>query len=75
MYTFQRRWKLRSNPDDESNTEIHRRSHVVATGHLQVILRDQRFVFSVRRAELLHDVRVVDVQRTSGSSRALCFLV
>lgn len=73
--TFQRRRKLRSNPDDESDTQIHRRSHVVTAGHLQVLLRDQRFVLSVRRAKLLHDVRLVDVQRTSGSPRALCFPV
>lgn len=42
-----------------------------AAGHLQVVLRDQRAVLPVRRTKLLHDVRFVDVQRTSGLFRSL----
>lgn len=71
LYTYkyfaQCRRKLRSNPDDKSGAQVHGRSVVDAAGHLQVLLRNQRPILSVRRAKLLHDVRFVDLQRSPGN--------
>lgn len=70
QYVIQCRWKLRSDSNDKSGAQVHWRSLVDATGNLQIVLRDKRSVFSVRRTKLLHDVRLVDVQRTSGLPRS-----
>lgn len=37
-----------------------------ATGHIQVLLRDRRRILSVRRANVRHEVRLVDLRRLPG---------
>jgi len=65
-YYLQRRRKLRGDDYDESNTALHRKSRVEATGYLQIILRNKRRILPVRRADLFDEVWVLDVRRIHG---------
>lgn len=67
---FQRRRQLRGDHHDEGDPTTRRDSHVEAAGHLQVLLRDRRRVFPVRRADLLHEIRILDVRRQYGKYKS-----
>ena len=40
-----------------------------ATGHIQVFLRDRRRILPVRRADVRHEVRLVDLRWLPGNDR------
>lgn len=63
---LQRGRQLRGDDNDESHIALHGQSGVETAGHLQIVLRDQRRVLSVRRANVLHEVRVLDLRRIHG---------
>lgn len=63
---MQRRRQLRSDDNDESDTALHRESRVETAGHLQILLRDKRRVLPVRRADLFHEVWILDLRRIHG---------
>jgi len=48
QYYLQRRWQLRGDDNDESNTALHRESRVETAGHLQILLRNKCRIFPVR---------------------------
>jgi len=47
----------------ERHRDVRRQRHVVVDGHLPQLMCRRRAIFSVRRAELFHVVRVVDLRR------------
>lgn len=63
---MQRRWQLRGDDNDESDTALHGKSRVETAGHLQILLRDKRRVLPVRRADVFHEVWILDVRRIHG---------
>lgn len=42
-----------------------------ATGHIQILLRDRRRILSVRRANVRHEVWLVDLRRLPGNKPSL----
>ena len=65
-WPFQRRWQFWSDPCHEGHPVVERPCRVEAPGHLQIFLRDRRRVFPLRRADLCHEIRVLDLWRVSG---------
>jgi len=63
---LQRRWQLRGDDYDESDTALHGKSRVETAGHLQILLRDKRRVLPVRRADVFHEVWILDLRRIHG---------
>lgn len=63
---LQRRRQLRSDDNDKGHSALHGQSGVETSGHIQVVLRDRRRVLSVRRANVLHEIRIVDIRRIHG---------
>lgn len=63
---LQRRRQLRGDDHDKSHTALHRQSDVETTSHLQIVLWNRRWILSVWRANVLHEIRIVDVRRIHG---------
>jgi len=53
----------------ERDRDVRRQRHVVVDGHLPQLVQRQRPLLPVRRAELLHAVRVVDLRRFPAQPR------
>lgn len=71
QYCLQRRWQLRGDDNDESNTALHWESRVETAGHLQILLRNKRRVLPIRRADVFHEVWIVDVRWIHGEKQRL----
>lgn len=63
---LQRGRQLRGDYHDQSHTALHGQGGVETAGHIQIVLRDQRRVFPVRRADVFDEVRLVDLRRIHG---------
>lgn len=71
QYYLQRRRQLRGDDNDKSNIALHWESRVETTGHLQILLRNKRRVLPVRRANVFHEVWIVDVRWIHGEKPRL----
>ena len=61
------RWRqLRGDAGDQGHAVPHRAGGVEAAGHLPLLLRDGRGVLPLRRADLRHEVRQLDLRRLPG---------
>lgn len=67
----QRRWKFRSNAGNQSNIELYRARWMASASYLQKLVRNRRRVLSVRRADVRHEVRQLDIWWFPG----MCFCV
>jgi hypothetical protein len=63
---FQCRWQLRGDHHDKGDSPSHRQSGLETSGHLQVFLWNRCRVLPIRRANLLHEVRFLDVRWLPG---------
>lgn len=63
---FQRRWQLRSDNNDQSDSSSYGQSRLETARHLQILLWNRRRVLSLRWADVLHEVRFVDIRRLHG---------
>ncbi|GFR19846.1 NAChRalpha1 [Trichonephila clavata] len=67
--SFFDRWcgrELRSDHHDEGHPALRRESDLEASRHLQELLRDRRRVLPLRRTDLPHEVRILDLRRIHG---------
>ncbi|GBM34796.1 hypothetical protein AVEN_7845-1 [Araneus ventricosus] len=67
---FQCGRELRGDSGDESSTGQQGDNPVETSGYLQELLRDRRRILSIRRADLSHEIRLVDLRRVQGRSAA-----
>ena len=65
---FQCWWKLWSNTGNQGNSLSHWWCSLETPRHLPQLLWDGRGVLSLRRADLCHEVRQLDVRRLPGGS-------
>lgn len=63
---LQCRWKLRGDNNDKGHTTLYGKGGVETSSYLQIVLRNQRGVLSFRRANMFHEIRIVDVRRIHG---------
>ena len=68
LLLFQRRRQLRGDPGDQGDVDVLGEGGVEAAGDLPLELRDGRRVFSLRRADVRHEVRELDLRRLPGNS-------
>lgn len=66
---FQRGWGVRGYHDDQSYPTLHGQGTVDTSGDFQILVRDRRPIFPIRSANLLHEVRLVDLRRYSGKRK------
>lgn len=66
FFPFQRRWQLWSDNNDKSNSSSHGQSGVETARHLQILLRNWCRVLSLRRADMFHEVRILDLRWLHG---------
>ena len=66
FFSFQCGRQLRGDFGYEGDTDVHGEGGVEAARHLPLILRDGRRILSIRRADLCHEVRELDIRRVSG---------
>ncbi len=64
--SLQRRRQLRGDASDEGHPDGVGKGGVEAAGDLPLVVRDGRRVLPVRRADLRHEVRKLDLRRVSG---------
>lgn len=63
------RWRwVRGDHHDEGHSALHGQGGVDPAGHFQIILRDWCALLSLRSADVLHEVRLLDLRRRSGMS-------
>ena len=62
----QRGWQLRGDPGHQGHAALHGGRGLEAAGHLPLLLRDGRRVLPLRRADLRHEVRQLDLRRLPG---------
>ena len=67
LFPLQRRRQFRGDPCDEGDADVVGESGVEAAGDLPLELRDGRRVLSLRRADLRHEVRQLDLRRIPGT--------
>ncbi len=65
-HRHQRGRQLRGDPGDEGDPDGLRQGGVAPAGHLPLLLRDGRGVLPLRRADLRHEVRQLDLRRIPG---------
>ena len=53
---------------------VQRAGGVEAAGHLQVLVRDRRRVLPLRRADVRHEVRQLDLRRIPGKNEEGLFV-
>lgn len=63
---FQCRWEFWGNFGDKGDIKLHRSSRMETARYLQVFLRNWRRIFSIRRANLCHEIRFVDLRWLPG---------
>ena len=63
---FQRGWQLRGDARHQGDAVVQRPRGVEAACYLQVLVRDRRGVLPLRRADLRHEVRQLDIRRLPG---------
>lgn len=59
-------WEFWGDIGYQSHSQLHGKSGVETTRYLQIVLRDRRWIFSVRRTNLRDEIRFVDLRRISG---------
>ena len=69
LSSLQRRRQFRGDPGDEGDADVVGEGGVEAAGDLPLELRDGRRVLSLRRADLRHEVRQLDLRRIPGTQR------